>query len=258
MAFTATELTKQIISLAGKYSPWNESFINNFEFQLPNTALSALHYPVITLVFYCFFIPSLEKERERERKKESIEKTRQSSFFFMKNRRPPPLKYILVVHNLLLSALSFTLFVVLALKLISFRERGYSYFAVYDQKGLLTFSYYLNHLLKYYEVKSAFAKPQFFCHSFEKNILFYFWLLDTIFLALKKKPINFLHAYHHPATLVLTWGQLVDNTGIQWIVILFRISFVLCLWGKNILHTIIFFKSKKKKKKCGHHIEILL
>jgi len=39
------------------------------------------------------------------------------------------------------------------------------------------------------------------------------------FLALKKKPIGFLHAYHHPATLVLTWGQLIDTTGIQWIVI---------------------------------------
>merc|ERR1719228_1916562 len=114
----------------------------------------------------------------------------------MKNRESPPLKFILILHNLFLSVISGLLLLFLCCSLWSFvEERDYGYFHIYcqlncpDQKGTLTFIYYINHLLKYYE------------------------LLDTIFLALKHKPIGFLHAYHHPATLVLTWGQLVDCTG---------------------------------------------
>eukprot|EP00483_Globobulimina_turgida_P012620 UN12643 len=77
----------------------------------------------------------------------------------------------------------------------------------YEQTGHLQFIFYVNHLLKYYE------------------------LLDTIFLALKKKNIGFLHGYHHPATLVLTWGQMVDSTGVQWIVILLNL----------FVHTVMYF-----------------
>merc|ERR1739842_81539 len=77
----------------------------------------------------------------------------------------------------------------------------------HQQIGTLQLIYYVNYLLKYYE------------------------LLDTIFLALKHKPIGFLHGYHHPATLVLTWGQLVDSTGIQWVVILLNL----------LVHTVMYF-----------------
>merc|ERR1712154_491675 len=77
----------------------------------------------------------------------------------------------------------------------------------HQQIGTLQLIYYVNYLLKYYE------------------------LLDTIFLALKKKDIGFLHGYHHPATLVLTWGQLVDSTGIQWVVILLNL----------FVHTLMYF-----------------
>jgi len=76
-----------------------------------------------------------------------------------------------------------------------------------DQRGALTFIYYVNYLLKYYE------------------------LIDTVFLSLKHKPLSFLHCYHHPATLVLTWGQLVDSTGIQWLVILLNL----------FVHTVMYF-----------------
>jgi hypothetical protein len=92
------------------------------------------------------------------------------------------------------------------LQLLSIKEeKSYSDFTIFcglshhDQKGLLTLLYYVNHLLKYYE------------------------LIDTIFLALKQRPLGFLHCYHHPATLVLTWGQLVDSTGVQWVVILLNL-----------------------------------
>ena len=113
-----------------------------------------------------------------------------------------------------LSIISGFLLLFLISTLLSFiEEKDYSYFRVYcalnhfEQKGTLTFIYYVNYLLKYYE------------------------LLDTIFLALKHKPISFLHAYHHPATLVLTWGQLVDSTGVQWVVISLNL----------FVHTVMYF-----------------
>merc|ERR1711902_7312 len=89
----------------------------------------------------------------------------------------------------------------------------YDWFRIYcglnydDQRGTLTFIYYVNYLIKYYE------------------------LLDTVVLALKHKPLTFLHCYHHPATLVLTWSQLVDNSGPQWIPILLNL----------MVHTVMYF-----------------
>merc|ERR1712244_219300 len=77
----------------------------------------------------------------------------------------------------------------------------------FEQMGQLQFIYYVNYLLKYYE------------------------LLDTIFLALKHKSIRFLHAYHHPATLVLAWCTSVDSIGMQWTVIFLN----LCV------HTVMYF-----------------
>lgn len=57
------------------------------------------------------------------------------------------------------------------------------------------------------------------------NMFFKVWeFLDTFLLALRKKPIAFLHAYHHAATLVLTWNQLVEHSAPQWVPI------VLNLW----------------------------
>merc|ERR1719361_945868 len=160
----------------------DESTFTTFEFHVGHTPLSSIKFPLTTVATYCIGIPLLQR--------------------FMKNRESPPLKLLLIVHNVFLSIISGLLLFFLCATLWSFvEEKDYGYHRVYcqlnceDQLGTLQFIYYINHLLKYYE------------------------LLDTIFLALKHKPIGFLHAYHHPATLVLTWGQLVDCTGVQWVVI---------------------------------------
>mmetsp|Transcript_3590 Transcript_3590/g.8646 ORF Transcript_3590/g.8646 Transcript_3590/m.8646 type:complete len:300 (-) Transcript_3590:123-1022(-) len=69
-----------------------------------------------------------------------------------------------------------------------------------------------------------------FCDSERKEVRtggLYFWLymfymskiyelLDTVFLVLRKKPLTFLHVYHHAITLVLCWVELETDVVAQW------------------------------------------
>ncbi|KAK0635189.1 fatty acid elongase [Bombardia bombarda] len=115
----------------------------------------------------------------------------------MRNREPFQLKSLFLIHNFYLTAISATLLALFVEQLLGTVVRGGIFHAICHGDGgwtqPLVVLYYLNYLTKYLE------------------------LLDTCFLFLKKKPLTFLHCYHHGATALLCYTQLIGSTAVSWV-----------------------------------------
>ena len=139
---------------------------------------------------------------------------------FMQNRPPVPrayLKWPSVVHNALLSLGSFLLLYLILEEEVPLARR-YGAFGMICNSGMYTprmvTLYIINYYFKYWE------------------------LIDTLFLILMKKRLQFLHVYHHMATAVLCYAEIEYRTPMAWIVIALNLAVHVLMYGYYALTTL--------------------
>lgn len=154
------------------------NWISDWRFEPNVTPFSRWHWPVISIIFYFAVIYVLQS--------------------IMVMRKPVDIPRFLVFHNFSLSIASLLLGSWITYTLISSFLGGLTPYQVlcsseiYDN-GHMQMIYYINMFFKMWE------------------------FVDTFLLVLRKKPVAFLHAYHHAATLFLTWSQMVEHSAPQWV-----------------------------------------
>ncbi|KAG0370619.1 fatty acid elongase [Gamsiella multidivaricata] len=121
----------------------------------------------------------------------------------MKGQEAFKLKGLFILHNFLLTIASGALLLLFIENLVPILARHGLFYAICDAGAWtqrLELLYYLNYLVKYWE------------------------LADTVFLVLKKKPLEFLHYFHHSMTMILCFVQLGGHTSVSWVPIVLNLT----------------------------------
>jgi len=116
----------------------------------------------------------------------------------MKSQAPLKLQFLFQLHNIILSSGSALLLALMLEETLPIVWKHGLFYGMCDEAAWtkpLEFYYMINYYFKYLE------------------------LIDTVFLAAKKKPLAFLHVFHHSATALLCFTQLNGRTSVSWVVI---------------------------------------
>ncbi|KAI7865422.1 GNS1/SUR4 family-domain-containing protein [Spinellus fusiger] len=112
-------------------------------------------------------------------------------------------KFFFQVHNFLLTVVSGIILALMVEQIFPILYNHGLLYAICSNEAWtqrLELLYYLNYLVKYWE------------------------LIDTVFLVLKKKKLEFLHYYHHSLTMVLCFTQLNGKTSVSWVPIVLNLT----------------------------------
>ncbi|KAL0080104.1 GNS1/SUR4 family-domain-containing protein [Phycomyces blakesleeanus] len=123
--------------------------------------------------------------------------------YLMTNMPAFKLQFFFQVHNLLLTLVSGAILLLMVEQIFPILYRQGLLNAICSADSWtqpLELLYYLNYLVKYWE------------------------LIDTVFLVLKKKKLEFLHYYHHSLTMVLCYTQLNGQTSVSWVPIVLNLT----------------------------------
>ncbi|KAH7104418.1 GNS1/SUR4 membrane protein [Auriculariales sp. MPI-PUGE-AT-0066] len=121
----------------------------------------------------------------------------------MRTREALKLQFLFQLHNALLSLGSLVLLVLMLEEIVPIWWNNSLFHAICNPRAWtprMEFYYIVNYYFKFWE------------------------LIDTVFLALKKKPLAFLHVFHHAATALLCYSQLNGKTSVSWVVITLNLT----------------------------------
>jgi len=170
-------------------------YVANWEWDPPHTFMSHWQYPFGLTLLYLFTVVLLK--------------------WFMQSRAPFQLRELSLVYNAFLVFLSVTMLVSMilfaSLRAMKYQSIFYGIFCSADDakpmKGPFGFTIYVFYLSKFIETT------------------------DTFILILKKKPVIFLHIYHHVMMLHVPWTWLWG----QWIAASWW-----CVVVNSLIHTFMY------------------